>query len=500
MAALILTLDVGTSSVRAMLFATDGDMRGRPLPDSETQIKYSVDTTSDGGVTLDPAMLYDNTLKVIDGVLDKVPGGDTVAAVAMDTLWHSTLGVDEGGENITPLYLYSDGRAAGAAATLRTMLDPRAVHDRTGCVLHPSYLPARLLWLSEAQPDIYRRVARWHSFGEYLYLRLFGRTVVSYSMASGTGLLDVHKLAWDPEVLRAIALDPEKLAPLGDRDTRLGPITGEWARRWPLLKDAPWFPALGDGACSNIGSGCATPARINLTVGTTGALRVVPATSDAAVREGLFLYRVDKGRPLIGGATSEGGNLFAWMRDTMQFDPVPKLDAELAALEPDGHGLTVLPFIAGERAPGWVDRATATISGLTQATRPIDILRAGLEAIAYRFALILARLADVAAVGAPVIASGGSLLSSPAWMQIVADVLDRPVMALDEKESTSRGAALLALESLGLLPDAADAPSAFGATYEPDRARHARYTQAIARQTHLYDLLIAPQAPEKGNK
>jgi len=390
MASLILTLDSGTSSVRAMLFAAGGDMMGRPLPDSETQIKYSVRTTPDGGVELDPAMLLDNTMKVVDGVLAKVPRGDTVVAVAMDTLWHGALGVDADGEAITPLYLYSDTRAAGAAAHLRAVLDPRAVHERTGCVLHPSYWPARLLWLRDAQPDVCRRVARWHSFGEYLYLRLFGHTVVSYSMASGTGLLDVHKLAWDPQVLQAIALDQATLAPLGDRDTRFGPVEGEWAHRWPLLKDAPWFPALGDGACSNIGSGCATPARINLTVGTTGALRVVPDTPDAAVHAGLFCYRVDKSRPLIGGATSEGGNLFAWMR-------------------------------------------------------------------------------------------------------IVADVLNRPVIALDEQESTSRGAALLALESLGLLKSAASAPAAFGATYAPDPARHARYVQAIARQSHFYDLLVAPE-------
>ncbi len=492
MASLILTLDVGTSSLRAMLFAADGDALGRAVLDAETQIKYSVHTTPDGGVELDPTALFASTLEAIDGALGKVAPGDKVVAVAMDTLWHSTCGIDEDGQPLTPLYLYSDTRAADAAARLRTRLDARAVHERTGCALHPSYLPAKLLWLKESRGDRYQRAALWLSFGEYLYLRLFGHTLCSYSMASGTGLLDVHRLTWDPEVLGAVGLDVGKLAPLGDRDTRFGPVAGAWAARWPALKDAPWFPALGDGACSNIGSGCATPARINLTVGTTGALRVVAATPDAVAPAGLFFYRVDKGRPLIGGATSEGGNLFAWMRDTMQFDPVPKLDAELSALEPDSHGLTVLPFIAGERAPGWVDKATATITGLTQATRSIDILRAGLEAIAYRFALILGGLDGVATDDAPVIASGGALLASPVWMGIVADTLNRRLIALDEKESTSRGAALLAMESLGLLPSAADAPGALGAIYEPDPARHARYAQAIVRQVRLYDLLVMP--------
>src|SRR5439155_3010671 len=130
------------------------------------------------------------------------------------------------------------------------------------------------------------------------------------------------------------------------------------------------------------------------------------------------------------------------------------------------------------------------------ATQPVEILHAGLEAIAYRFALIHQRLATMASSDAEVIASGGALLGSPAWMGIVADVLGRRVVALGEHEASCRGAALLALEALGLLPDIASAPTALGATYEPDAARHARYEEGIARQTRLYDLLVATSKTE----
>jgi gluconokinase len=486
MSSLILTLDVGTSSLRTMLY----DAQGSALSEAEVQITHSAHVTPDGGVELDPEVLFANAVRAIDGILPRVPPGQTIAGVATCTLWHSVLGVDPSGAAITPLYTWADTRATAAAAELRTRLDQDAVHARTGCFLHPSYLPARLLWLSRAQPEAWRRAARWVSFGEYLHQRLLGKAICSISMASGTGLLDVHCCAWDQEVLDAIGLDPQRLSPLGDTADAVAGLRPEWAARWPALAAVPWLPALGDGACSNVGSGCVSARRIALMVGTSGALRVVVETPDAPVMPGLWWYRVDRRRPLLGGALSEGGNLVAWMRATLQLDALPDLEAEIAAMAPDAHGLTVLPFLAGERSPGWAAQARGAIAGLSLATHPVEILRAGLEAIAYRFALIQRRLAAVAAPDAEVIASGGALLSSPAWMGMMADVLGRRVVALGEHEASSRGAALLALEALDLLPDIAAVPTTLGATYEPDAARHARYQEGIARQSHLYELLV----------
>ena len=185
-----------------------------------------------------------------------------IVGVAVSTFWHNVVGVDSHSEAITPIYSWADTRSAAAAETLRQKLNESEVHARTGCVLHPSYLPAKLLWLQQTQPELFGRVAHWMSFGEYLYLKLMGRTICSLSMASGTGLFDQNRCLWDEELLEALSLRQNQLSPLGDLSATLSELTSPYADRWPALSRIPWLPALGDGACSNVGSGCSTQERV----------------------------------------------------------------------------------------------------------------------------------------------------------------------------------------------------------------------------------------------
>jgi gluconokinase len=190
---------------------------------------------------------------------------------------------------------------------------------------------------------------------------------------------------------------------------------------------------------------------------------------------------------LLGGATTEGGNVFAWLNDILQLPD--NIETELAQMLPAAHGLTVLPFVAGERAPGWRDEARASFVGLSLNTQPLDILRAGLEGVAYRFALIYRSIAPELPKDHRIIGSGSALLSSPAWMQIIADVLGRPLIASAEREATSRGIALLALEALTPGVIAAN-PAATGKTYTPNPDHHACYQTALEKQIEIYDKLI----------
>ncbi|NJM07040.1 sulfatase-like hydrolase/transferase [Candidatus Gracilibacteria bacterium] len=233
-----------------------------------------------------------------------------------------------------------------------------------------------------------------------------------------------------------------------------------------------------------------TPTRAALTLGTTAALRVMQAGSPPVPR-GLWAYRVDAAHALIGGATSEGGNVFQWLRTTLKLHDPATLEAELAALAPDSHGLTMLPFLAGERSPGWAGDVPATIHGLTMATRPADIVRASLEAVAYRCALI-AELLGIHVGEQQLIASGGALRNTPTWCQILADVIGVPLVLSAEPEATSRGSALLALKALGVIDNLDALPAAAGVIFEPSLTNFARYREAIARQKALYGKLIEP--------
>ncbi|MGH7361080.1 MAG: FGGY family carbohydrate kinase, partial [Candidatus Methylomirabilales bacterium] len=250
---LIVALDIGTSSVRALLF----DRRGFALAGLEERAAYAMEVTPDGGVQTDADGLVARVVQCLDALLT-APGTrlPPIAAVATSTFWHSLVGVDTGGRAVTPLYSWGDTRSLLEAAELRQRLDEGAVHARTGCPFHPSYLPAKLLWLSRASPAAFRRAARWMSIGEYLHLRLLGRATCSLSMASGTGLFNQREGTWDAAVLDALPISPEHLSPLTDVDAPAGGISGAFAGRWPILREAFWYPALGDGACSNVGSGC----------------------------------------------------------------------------------------------------------------------------------------------------------------------------------------------------------------------------------------------------
>lgn len=476
----VLSLDIGSSSVRASLYDTSGD----PVPGAEGKLSYDLTYDADGGVTTDPDTLLDLTVRAIDEAMDAEV---EVIGAATSTFWHSLLGLDASGDPTTPVITWADRRSAEAARTLRERLDEEEVHRRTGCVLHSSYWPAKLAWLAASAPETFERTERWVSPGEYIYFRLFGETNVGTSMASATGLFDQNEKVWDEEVLDALPVSPSRLSPISDEPAH--GLEGEWTRRWPTLREVPWFPAVGDGAASNVGCGCVRKDTLALMVGTSGAMRILWKADSVETPPGVWRYRADTERVVMGGALSNGGNLIEWLRATLRLPEPEEAERLLANMEPGAHGLTFLPLLAGERGPGWADRANGVIAGLSMASGPVDILRAAMESVALRFAIIAEMLEEVSPGQKRVIATGGGLINSPAWTRIMADTLGRTITLSEVEEASSRGAALLALEKLGEIEiDKLETPP--GETFEPDEANHEIYKEALQRQKRLYDAVV----------
>jgi gluconokinase len=333
--------------------------------------------------------------------------------------------------------------------------------------------------------------------GTFLYRRWLGRADVpiSYSIASWTGLLDRRRLRWDAPILERLGVAESSLPPLADYAAGQRGLAKAFAERWPALAEATFFPAVADGAAANVGSGCVSPARIALTVGTTGALRVLLPGTTPDVPAGLWAYKVGAGETLLGGSFSEGGNVFAWARETLRLPAAHELESALRALPPDEHGLTVLPFLAGERSPGWSLGATAALTGLTAATTPLQMLQACLEAVCYRFASVARLLDPHLDESRAIVASGGALTASPAWVQMMSDVLQHRVILSDEPELTSRGTAILALRALGAWASLDEVELPLEEACLPDPARAEVYGRAMDRQQRLYETLIARGAP-----
>jgi gluconokinase len=474
---LILAIDVGSSSVRALIC----DQQSRAVGDSFTQAQQESVTTPDGGWMLDPQTVSSLIFGCIDSALAKAgEAGQRIRAVAVDTLVGNVLGIDSQGRPTTPIYTWADTRGRELAGNLKTRLPYPDYSQRTGCYVHPSYWPLRLLWLQAHETEAFARTAYWLSLGEYALYLLFGARRVSLSTASWSGLLNRHTQNWDADTLTALPISREQLSDISDRPFQ--GLTGAWAERWPALKEAYWLPSIGDGVASNIGTGCTTPQHVALALGTSGALRIiVPGTPDR-IPDGLFCYRVDANRSLVGGALSNVGNLYAWMLQTLRLDDKPDMEAAIGCIKPDSHGLTILPFLAGERAPGWNDQAHAVFAGITTATTPEHLIRAGLEAVAYRFYQVSARLKQFLPPDSMYVASGAAAGRSPVWLQILADVLGAPIYTTTEAEATIRGTVFYATGQEPSIP--------LGQKYVPDRGRHAIYRIAVERQQTLYEKLF----------
>jgi gluconokinase len=485
---LVLALDIGTSGVRAALY----DESGLEMTGTQARSPHELRTTPEGGAELPAEEFLEEVARTVDAAL-ALYGNDArrIETVAVSCFWHSLVGADAKGRALTPVLSWADTRAAREAEELRARFDEPATHARTGARFHPSYWPAKLLWLKRTRPETYSAVSHWMSFGEFLALRLCGRALESVSMASGTGLFDLKRCAWDEELCQALGLASEKLPHVAEADTAFNLLSDEYRKRWPQLKEARWFPAVGDGAANNIGAGCSTKGRAALMIGTSCAMRVLwEGEPPSALPPALWCYRADRRRVVTGGALSDGGGLWAWMNEALRLSPdAATTERALSEMEADSHGLTILPFWAGERSTGWHASARGAILGLTMHTRPLEILRAAMEAVAYRLALVAEALFSFAP-DATIHASGGALCASRVWGQTVADVLGRPLLISRAAESSSRGAVLLALEASGKIKDISDESAPTERVIEPDMIRHARYRQALERQRKLYQRLV----------
>ena len=465
---LVVALDLGTSSIRVQLH----DARGDAVAGTLARRVTAWQTDASGGVWTDAATL----LGLVDELLDELVEAHRallpdVVAGGVSCLFHTFCGVDADHRPVTPLRSWADTSAAGAAGALRSRLDPEAIRQRTGAPLHPGYWPARIAATGTGDTG-----TAWAGLPELLHHHLTGAWAVGQSLAAGTGLLDRRRRAWDEELCSLVGVDPGSLATVVTELT-LVPTDSTAGKRWPGLRHLRWLAPVGDGACNNIGLGAMGHERAGLMIGTSSAMRLCLEGSIEEIPEGLFTYGIEGGRTLVGGALSEGGGTATWWSHVTGRD--------VAAFNPATSGIVALPYLNGERGPGYHAAATGAISGLRLGDDAHAIMDAIMSAVALG-------LADIdGALGSPIsiTATGGALRPSSRWQQLVAAALERPIDVARLVEPSLRGAALLALEAAGAAGADAAPPVAVDRVEPADQ--DVRALKLIAeRRAGLYERLV----------
>ena len=493
-----LALDLGSSSVRAIVFEATGPGEVDALVGATARRSRHLRSPEPGQATFDVEDYLSDLVACIDelqakGLLDGV--GD----VAIDSQWHSIVPLDGAGRPLGDLVSWADTRPhRGLGVPGVPEPGPEGVEQlrqRTGCAFAPMYWTWRAPWLV-AQAGAAGPPARFVGLAEYVGLRLLDDPSMSVSMASGTGLLGTAARAWDEEALELAGARPQVLPPLAAPDWR-GRLRGEWRQRWPALAGSDWHPALGDGAAANLGVGCDQPGRAAITIGTSAAVRAVRAAPDPSrLPDGLWRYCIDHDRVVVGAAYSSGGQLYAWALSLWEgaagsgagvsYD----VDMPVAA---GSDGVLVLPWHAGTRppAPG-VPAGQGCVLGLGLGHTGAHIASAAVEAVCFQLAAGLADLEE--GVGRPleVVVNGGAVERSGWWQQRLASTLARPIHCPKVDETTARGAAAWVL---GIQLGEAGAG---GDTLEPVAPDVASLAQARGRWERWYASLLPIAAGPAG--
>ncbi|MGJ3254542.1 MAG: gluconokinase [Elainellaceae cyanobacterium] len=491
----VIGIDIGTTSTKSVLFTAAGTMVGKA---SQGYPLYTPDrSTAEQDPNQIVAAVVDTVRRVIHTC--QIQPRD-ILCLSVSAAMHSLIGVDAEGDPLTRSITWADNRSAAWATRIKQDYDGHGIYRRTGTPIHPMSPLVKLMWLRHEQPDLFSRAAKFISIKEYVFYRLFRRYVVDHSIATATGLLNIHHLDWDAEALELAGISKNLLSELVPTTQVLQSMQPDMAAAMGILPETPVVMGASDGVLSNLGVGAIAPNVVAITIGTSGAVRAVidRPTTDPKAR--LFCYPLTEQSWVIGGSVNNGGIALRWVRDQLA-------DAEIATAErlgknvyelltmlaetvpPGSDGLIFHPYLMGERSPLWNADARASFFGLSLNHTKSHLVRAVLEGIIYNLYLVFKALEDFAGEATHIQATGG-FVESAVWRQMMADIFNREVVIPEQYESSCLGAAILGLYALGEVSSLDVATTMVGKTYHhsPNAGNVAIYQTVLPVFERLVDV------------
>jgi gluconokinase len=474
-------VDIGTTSAKAVAFNGEG------VPIEKRSISYPMIHTAPDRSEQDPEEILRavrrSVNEVTEALLPALP-----EMMAFSSAMHSLLAVDADDRPLTPCIIYADNRAAAIAEELSGNGKRRAFYQATGVPVHAMTPLCKLLWLRQEEPAIFARAAAFIGIKEYVFSRLFGERPVDSSIASATGLLNSKTLDWDDDILEYISVDRSKLGRVVSPRHVLTYAAGKGDPDFALSlpPGTPIVIGCSDGASANLATGAIGNHVMAVTIGTSGAARMILEGADVDEEMRTFRYHVKDRDYISGGATNNGAIVLQWLKETLlqTEDSYAQLFQLAAAVPPGSEGLLFIPYILGERAPVWNSKARGLYFGLEIRHSKAHLVRAAMEGVVYAVYSIGRILAEKNRI-TELHATGG-FARSPLWVQILADVFNVRVLTFGEEESAAMGAVVLGMEALG--KTAVLCRQALAA-YEPDAAAHAVYREKVEKYSRLYESL-----------
>jgi len=443
----IIGLDVGTTSTKVVGFGLRSAWRHIVVRESTTLQPVT------GWQVQDPDA-------IIAGVLDALAecvthaGDAKVAAISVSAAMHGLIGLDANLQPLTPLITWADARSRDEARMLCDTGRATALHSRSGTPVHPMSPLTKLMWFSRNEPDLCNQIRWWVGLKDYILWSLTGTLATELSSASGTGMLDLERRQWSPVAMDLAKVSPDQLPPILATTTALG-LSRNAGGRVGLPNGTPVVVGAGDGPLGNLGTGALTPGVAGLSLGTSGAVRVVVPKPVVDSDGRLFCYALTEDHWVLGGAVSNGGAVVRWAQGVFASDlktaDSAAADAELLELGanvPAGSdGLLMLPYLLAERSPLWDPDLRGAFLGLNHSHTRGHFVRAAVEGVALQLSAVVDQLNRIEPVTS--VRATGGVFRSELWRQVVAAALARPFQVTGGADGSALGAAALGLYGLG---------------------------------------------------
>lgn len=473
-------VDIGTTSTKAVAFAVGG----QPL--AQYSVGYGMLHPQPDWSEQNPDEILSAVVACLGAVRAQM--GHQPEAVSFSAAMHSLLPLDHHGKPIGNCIIWADNRAVRYAETLRQSELGHQIYAQTGTPLHAMSPLCKLMWLRDEAPHVFGQAKRFVGIKEYVLAQFFGEYWVDYSLASATGLFDIHHLTWSHLALHTAGVAAEQLSQPAAPTQALRGLSGSFANQTGLSTEVPFFLGGSDGCLANLGTGAVAAGTMAITIGTSGAVRVcIPeAHTDPAMRT--FCFLLTEQRYILGGGTNSGALLLQWLKEDVlnTAEPYDTLFERAAQVAVSPKNPLFLPYLLGERAPLWNAHARGVFFGLDITHGQAHLIRAVLEGVALNLLWSATILMEQQPVDT-LYASGG-FARSPMWLQLVADVFGKRVVVADTVESSALGAVMLAWQSQhpSQVLNVAEWVNT-SAVYEPRSEHHLVYQEVFEKFRRLYE-------------
>jgi len=452
-------IDIGTTATKALAFSEEGAALAQhtaAYPMLHPEADYSEQ---------DPRLLWQAVVECLNAVFDRCRNW-TLQGVSFSTAMHSLLPLDAHKRPLGNILIWADNRAGRIADDLRQTEQGRLLFQRTGTPVHAMSPLVKLMWLRQNQADLWANTACFHDIKSFIFNKITNRSLVDYSIASASGLMNLRDKKWEKEALYLAGVSKAQLPIL------VSPRQVVYFEQGlcPLLRlpaGTPLVIGASDGCLANLGMGALHPGELAVTIGTSGAARCCIPTSHTDPDMRVFCYYLDENRYITGGGTNSGAVVLQWLKDQVLGDEQPFDDFlnQAAQVPPGAGGLLFLPYLLGERAPLWNAALRGAFVGLDIRHGRVHLIRAAMEGVVFQ----LFTIGEILAERTPLhkIIAGGGFAKNALWLQILADVFQLPVEVPDVMESSALGAVILGRNALGL--PAMPQPET-GTRYMPDKS------------------------------